>query len=166
MDGRGRPRKPQDQKKREGTYRADRDNALQVPTAVPDSPPYLSDAAKAHWKRISSLLIMQDLLSSLDGDALAMLCLALTEYEQAERDIAENGLTGTTDKGYEYLLPAVGIRTNAWKKIVILCRQFGMTPGARASLKVIPRGDEDDDPIDQAFKIMQEDDDEEDVGAA
>lgn len=149
----GRPRKPAAQKRREGTYRADRDASLELQAAEPDPPEYLTAAARVHWKRIVPLLAAQELLSAIDGDALAMLCLAFVEYFEADKAIAANGLTGETDKGYSYALPEVGIRTTAWKKIVTLCKQFGMTPSSRAALKVKPNAEEAD-PIAAAAKAM------------
>lgn len=151
MTGRGRPRKPTEQKKREGTYRPDRDNQFDVDSSIPDPPPMLTDHTSnpqltdfrergmLHWHRLAEVLSEARLISALDGDALALLCLAFVEYEEADSEVALYGLTVVSEKGGVYQHPAVGVRTNAWKKILRLCREFGMTPSARASLKA---GDE------------------------
>lgn len=163
MTGRGRPRKPDEQKKREGTYRPDRDDQFEADSAIPDPPPMLTDTSGGdllnewrrrgmnHWNRLTEFLSEASLISRLDGDALALLCFAFVEYEEADKEVAMYGLTVMSDKGGVYQHPAVGVRTNAWKKILRLCREFGMTPSARASLKVT-----DDKQEDVLAKALQE----------
>ena len=164
MTGRGRPRKPSEQKRREGTYRPDRDNQFEVDSAVPDPPPMLTGTSDSdllnewrrrgmdHWYRLTDFLSEENLISRLDGDALALLCLAFVEYEEADKEVAMYGLTVMSEKGGFYQHPAVGVRTNAWKKILRLCREFGMTPSARASLKT---GDgQKEDNLDKALREL------------
>lgn len=141
---RGRPRKPTQQKVLEGTYRKDRDNQLDLPTSEPPMPLYLGEAEQAHWRRLVPLLINANLLAEVDGDGLAMLCCSIVEFETADAEVKKDGMTGLTDKGYRYILPAVSIRTNAWKKVCHCLRQFGMTPSARASMKPVPKEAIDD----------------------
>ena len=156
MTGSGRPRKPNGQKKREGTYRPDRDNQLTLDATIPDPPPMLADETVnevlahwrqrglEHWDRLTGYLAESNLLTQVDGDALALLCLAFVEYEEADKEVSLYGMTVMSDKGGVYQHPAVGVRTNAWKKILRLCREFGMTPSARASLKAGDGKEEED----------------------
>lgn len=154
---RGRPRKPNSQKVREGTYRGDRDHQLDLPAAAPPVPPYMNEAARKHWDRLVPLLLRAKLLAEVDGDGLAMLCCSLAEFEEANTEVVTHGMTGLTDKGYRYILPAVSIRTNAWKKVCQCLRQFGMTPSARAGMKNGPKevGDEFDAAIAAATEAIR-----------
>lgn len=140
----GRPRKPNEVKKREGTYRKDRDRELSLQSEAPSIPPHLSDGARPHWDRLVPLLLNHQLLTAVDGDCLAMMCEALWEYQEAQAEIDRDGLTGMTDKGYQYINPGVSIRTNAWKKVCWCCRQFGMTPSARAGMRIVSNEKGDD----------------------
>ena len=156
MTGRGRPRKPNAQKRREGTYRPDRDDQLTLPVDFPLPPPMLTDEtgnsqlgawrkrALEHWDRLLDAHQDTNLLTRIDGDALALLCLALVEYEEADRMVALHGLTVVSEKGGVYQHPAVGIRSTAWKKVLRMCREFGMTPSARAGMKAGADGEEED----------------------
>lgn len=147
----GRPRKPRAAKERDGTYRKDRDQQIDLPNGEPDKPPFLSFEAEEHWHRLVPLLAEHNLLTRVDGYALGMLCQALAEYQEADRDVQNDGLTGMTDKGYSYVNPGVAIRHNAWKKVCWALRQFGMTPSARAGMKVTSNG-QDSDEFEQALK--------------
>lgn len=152
MTGRGRPRKPAAQKKAQGTYRKDRDQSLVLNEGIPDPPGYLSPAAQNHWDRMVAITKAARTLTPADGDALAMLCLAFEEYRAADIIVRDEGeicrTMHTTKDGREYeggpyQHPAVGIRNNAWKKIVRLLREFGLTPSARAGMKMTASAQEE-----------------------
>lgn len=159
----GRPRKPNAAKERDGTYRPDRDRQLDLPSAVPDMPAYLSARGQQHWHRLAPMLSHYHLLCAVDGDALAMLCEALAEYQAACDEIENDGLTAMTDKGYSYPTAGVAIRSNAWKKVCQSLRQFGMTPSARAGMKVVSNAqgsDAFDKALEAAAKSFSETDEE------
>lgn len=160
---RGRPRKPASQKKAQGTYRKDRDQSLQLSEGIPDPPGYLSPQALIHWDRMIEITRAARTLTEADGDALAMLCLSFEEYRAADIIVRDEGeicrtehttKDGRTYKGGPYQHPAVGIRTNAWKKIVRLLREFGLTPSARSGMKMTASGKEEN-PIAEALKEMR-----------
>lgn len=130
----GRPAKPSQQKKAEGTYRADRDKELPVAVVIPEPPSWLGAAERKHWGQVTASLAAQGTIGAVDGLAVAMLCSVIVEFQEADDDIRAKGLTGETDTGYEYQRPAVNIRARAWARLLQMCRQFGMTPSARASI--------------------------------
>lgn len=130
----GRPAKPSQQKKAEGTYRQDRDKELPVAVAIPDPPPWLGALECQHWQIITESLAAQGTIGAVDALAVAMMCSVLVEFQAADEDIKAKGMTGETDTGYEYQRPSVNIRAKAWARLLQMCRQFGMTPSARASI--------------------------------
>ena len=161
----GRPRKTAAEKRANGTYRADRDKTLEVNAGVPDPPGYLSDVALTHWPRMVKACQIVRTLTEADGDALAMLCVAFEEWRAADIIVRDEGEVCSSDKvvsdgeakitvkGGSYQHPAVGIRTNAWKRIVKMLREFGLTPNARAGMKMAAH-EKEANPIAEAFKAM------------
>lgn len=150
---RGRPRKPDSVKKAQGTYRADRDMSIDVQQGIPEPPGYLSPQALTHWDRMVRAAQHVRTLTEADGDALAMLCTAFEEWRSADIIVRDEGEICTGEKGGSYQHPAVGIRTNAWKKIVRMLREFGLTPSARAGMKMAAHAKEEN-PIADALREM------------
>lgn len=159
---RGRPRKPTSVKKAQGTHRPDRDMSIDVTEGIPDPPGYLSPQALTHWDRMVAACKHVRTLTEADGDALAMLCLAFEEFRAADIMVRDEGeicrveretKDGQKIKGGAYQHPAVGIRTTAWKKIVKMLREFGLTPSARAGMKMAAH-EEKTNPIADALKAM------------
>ncbi len=159
----GRPRKTTAEKKANGTYREDRDMSIDMKTGIPDPPGYLSPVALTHWDRMVVACGHVRTLTEADGDALAMLCLAFEEYRAADIIVRDEGevvrvtrtsKAGEISEGGAYQHPAVGIRTNAWKKIVKMLREFGLTPNARAGMKMASN-EKEANPIAEALAKMQ-----------
>ena len=145
----GRPAKPSAQKLAEGPYRKDRDKELSVPSVIPAAPEWLGDEEKTYWKRITEGLAAQGTIGAVDDVALCLFCSVIVEFRAADDDIKARGMTGETDSGYEYQRPCVNIRARAWSRLLQMCRQFGMTPSARAS--ILKKANEpEDDGIDDA----------------
>lgn len=150
----GRPRKPKATKKAQGTYRPDRDQSLDLPEGIPMPPGYLSPQALVHWDRMIEVTREARTLTRSDGDAIAMLCVAFEEWKAADIIVRDEGETVTSEKGGVYMHPAVGIRTNAWKKIVTMLREFGLTPSARSGMK-LATGAPQKDPISEALQNLR-----------
>lgn len=159
---RGRPRKPTEVKIAQGTNRPDRDMSIKMNEGIPDPPGYLSPQALTHWDRMVAACRKVRTLTEADGDALAMLCLAFEEYRSADIIVRDEGeicrvrnvsKAGEVSEGGAYQHPAVGIRTNAWKKIVKMLREFGLTPSARAGMKMAAH-EKEENPIAEALKAM------------
>lgn len=151
---RGRPRKPKAVKQAQGTYRKDRDQELRLAEGIPQPPGYLSPQALVHWDRMIEITRDARTLTKADGDGIAMLCVAFEEWKAADIIVRDEGEVVTSDKGGVYQHPAVGIRTNAWKKIVRMLREFGLTPAARAGMKMAA-GAQEENPIAAALKEMR-----------
>ena len=159
----GRPRNPNAIKKRQGTYRQDRDGDLDVPEGVPGPPGFLDPVALSFWDDVIELARTAGTLTEADQLAAAMLCVALAEFKDADIIARTEGTVvkatrtkkdGTIVEGGAYQHPAVGVRTNAWKKVVAMLREFGLTPSARSGMKMAPGGKEED-PIREALRNMQ-----------
>lgn len=103
---------------------------------VPSAPRWLSEEARAEWKRLAPRLHAVGLLTDVDGTALALLCEALAQYLAAKRIVDREGMLLTSDKGNAYQHPAAGLMTSARSELLKWMREFGMTPSARTRISV------------------------------
>lgn len=143
-----RPRKPVEQHLRDGTYRPSRHSGGTLPVEIPAMPPDLSPAAQAAWNTITTGLERAGLVANVDGAALRLLCESWETYLEASDDVRRNGiLTPYTNKAgatNQVVNPAVKVRSESWRQIYLMLRQFGLTPSSRTGLSVIERTDDGD----------------------
>jgi P27 family predicted phage terminase small subunit len=139
------------------TARPDRANKAEPkprPLALNARPPhwlYLSPVAIRAWRTIVPILRGMGVATTADRVALGMLCDALAEYVTA-RDIArEAGATFETTNEHGGMMvrahPAVGIASDAWRRVRLMLNDYGLTAAARS--KVSSASIENADPFDQ-----------------
>ena len=146
MGKRGPAKKPKAAAKRDGTYRPDRHDGLDLPAAIPEPPIELDPEARAHWDRLASQLGQAGILSDVDSDALSLLANTIADYWRARAVVATEGITSVTDKGNVIQHPAVGVMSKHAKNLLTLCREFGMTPSSRSGLN-LGNGSKETDPL-------------------
>lgn len=138
---RGRPRKTDAEKKRQGTYRKDRKQPDPAPFALiskaPPAPEQFSDDAKAVWKTITTELVNLKLLTTVDIFVLEMLVREVEKYWQAEKMIMEEGLMTKAGTGALKKHPALDISAIAWRNVMQAISHYGLSPAARQRLKVV-----------------------------
>lgn len=124
----------------DGTYRADRDGTLSVPSETPDPPRWLRTEAREIWPDIVSQLEPIDgLLAKVDAFALSRYCDDWIEYLDALREVENDGPTCVGEKGGMYPHPAVGRKNNAAKRLAQFEAKFGMTASDRVGMKLQPK---------------------------
>ena len=70
----GRLKKPIALKKQEGTFRKDRDGQkLDLPSALPSLPDYISEEAQTYYLGIASKLYKMNLINDVDQTGLVLL---------------------------------------------------------------------------------------------
>lgn len=85
------------------------------------------------------------LLSPLDGPALATYCHAWQRFFDAQKEIEANGsITCVSEKGGEYMHPAVATQHKAIELIAKIGAKFGMTPSDRNGLKATVQNQDDE----------------------
>ena len=113
--------------------------------------------AKREWNRIVPQLSALGLLTVLDRGAVAGGCQFWALFVDAVKDIAENGTTFQTDKGYQGPRPSVVLAVKAWQQYLAFCARFGLTPADRSRLSVPEkRATELDDVLAQAEAVVSE----------
>lgn len=110
-----------------------------LPAGVPQKPTWISELpiASAVWDRvIEDLAEVPNLLCELDGGALALYCDAWQQYRDAAAIVAKSGVVAKSEKGGEYMHPAVGVRNKARDAILRIGAKFGLDPQCREGLIV------------------------------
>lgn len=123
--------------KARGSWRAKK-RAGETPAApgAPTAPAWLEDEARETWERLVDELLPLGVVTALDQTALAILCQAVLDYVGARKIVREEGITLVSVKGAIYQHPVVGIANRAWERVLRACKEFGLTPAARAGLKI------------------------------
>lgn len=135
---RGRKPKPAALKELEGNpgHRPLDDIGLALPSTLPRCPKHLTGEARREWRRVTKELAESNLLAGVDRAALAAYCQTWSRWVQAEEQLANDELVKTTDKGYEYPNPWLGIANTALDQMRKFLVEFGMTPSSRSRVKV------------------------------
>lgn len=103
----------------------------QVTAKLPPCPRYLSPEARSEWRRAGRELRRAGLIATIDLATFAAYCAAYGRLVQAERKLAETGMTGTTPNGLEVKSVWLQIADKALAQIAKLAPEFGMSPSAR-----------------------------------
>lgn len=122
---------------------------------LPKCPAHLKGEARREWKRVVAELFDAGLLTSVDRAALAAYCASWGRWVDAERHLAKDGYTFTTETGYQQQTPWVGIANSALENIRRFAVEFGMTPSSRTRVRVSKK--EEADPFEEwARKKLEE----------
>jgi P27 family predicted phage terminase small subunit len=105
--------------------------------AIPTCPPHLDAEARKEWRRISKPLYELGLLSVLDGDALAVYCASWSRWVAANEQLRDHGLTVPGRNGLPKASPYVAIANQAFRQMMSMAVEFGMTPSSRSRIRVV-----------------------------
>ncbi len=115
---------------------------------LPPVPSYLSDVAKAEWRRTGKRLLAMGIMTELDSSALAAYCQAYARWVEAEEMLNKHGvLWKLNDKDGIAMFnqsPYLSIANKALEQMQKLLVEFGMTPSARARVKAVPVPEKDE----------------------
>jgi len=127
----GRRPQPKSKLRLVGTYRQDRHGDTPDPPATKaDCPSWLTENAKAYWPEVTTMLTAMRLNSSHHTLSIALLCDALSDWVRYSELATKEDATTTTAKGNVIQSPIVGLKNKAWTRLLVACREFGMSPSA------------------------------------
>lgn len=109
--------------------------AKSAPVDALDCPEHVDDETRALWERLAPALAKVGTLTREDALALEMLCAAYSDYRRAVAMIAEAGEVYETEGQGGAMLrahPAVGMRNDAWRRVIAAAAEFGLTPSSRS----------------------------------
>ena len=131
----GRKATPTETKKRAGNpgHRPLNVNEPKLDLELPKPPGYLNGRAKYQWRLIGKQLLEAGLMTAIDETALAALCQAKATWMKAIEEVGKRGAV------YEVgdLLkknPWVVVGADAYKEMVRMLAEFGMTPSSRSKV--------------------------------
>lgn len=147
MPSGGHNRKPTHLKVIQGTARPSRmnKNEPKPPPIAPKCPARLPAKAKKEWRRLAPDLERLGLLTRLDRDALADLCLCIVRLEEAEQDIAKRGMLVPGGLGGMKRNPNIITAKEYRAALSRWCDKFGLNPAIRGSMNIARPEKEDDE---------------------
>ena len=139
----GPARKPTAQKEIEGTARPDRQNPLEPRPemlSVDEPPPawLTGDAARAAWPQVVEILVGMRVATIADRFSLGLLCDAFGRFIERRNEVERKGWTSSTKTSTNSRMyrerPEVGQMERAWKQVVDLLAQYGLTAASRSKV--------------------------------
>ena len=100
---------------------------------TPEMPEWLGEIGRAYWLDALTNL-PPDVVTLADGAMLSQYAHAWEVFHEARQLVAEHGLIAVSDKGSEYMHPAVGIMSAARKEIRQCAALFGLSPSDRVGM--------------------------------
>jgi P27 family predicted phage terminase small subunit len=126
--------------------REDRINR-QEPTprpGTPQCPPWLDADARRVWDYTLAELEGMGLATPADRDALAAYCVFVVQFERATKLVDTAGSIIRGRGGSAVSNPASRVQRDAAQMMSRYAAEFGLTPRARAEIKLPPAASEDD----------------------
>jgi P27 family predicted phage terminase small subunit len=135
---RGPPPKPTGLRVLQGERRPSRVSPLEPkPRSVPPAKPgWLSASGSDEWDLIVPELMAMGTVKAVDSTALAAYCEAVARLKVATELVARSGLFLRDRDGAVRKNPAVAQARDASNEVRAWAREFGLTPAARAPLRV------------------------------
>jgi P27 family predicted phage terminase small subunit len=130
------------------------------PIGKPSCPDWIDEEAKAAWKQVLPLLTQMNVLTRVDGNALARYCQLWSRWKKAELFIQKHGDTyplKNESGGIKCLMqfPQVAIAHKLSAQLTRLEQEFGMTPSARSRIQMQPDSPSFGDPFDAKARFFE-----------
>ena len=106
------------------------------PTTAPPCPEHLGEVARREWLRMVGHLEPLGLLTTIDGDALALYCTAYERWADAEQQLRKTGVIVKAPSGFPIQNPYLAIANKAMQQMQKLLVEFGCTPSSRSRISV------------------------------
>ena len=136
----GRPRKTDQQKKLEGTFRKDRSASGSLSytaiTKVPAAPEGFDDVAKGVWNTICGELIKKNMMESIDIYNIQVICINYSIYWKCITKMGDE-FTVDTGTGSTKTNPLFTTANQALTMANQLAAKYGFSPPDRMKLKLI-----------------------------
>ena len=115
---------------------------------LPSCPRHLTGVARRAWTNIGTELARMKVVTTADSQALELLCLAYADLRDATAYLAAHGSTYETLTAHGSTVtrtrPEVTHRSESWRRVSAMLREFGLTPSSRADVSRRDVADEDE----------------------
>ena len=133
------------------------ENEAKPPVKLPKPPAYLQSEARKEWKRTGAKLAALGLMTTIDATAFAAYCECYARWLDAIQGLRKFGLvvqTPTTvihnpdgslvEKAGKFMMnPFLRVVRETHDQMVVMLREFGMTPAARSRVHAQTAEEED-----------------------
>jgi P27 family predicted phage terminase small subunit len=137
----GRLAKPTAIRRLEGNrgHRPFNDREPVVFMGEPPMPTHLGALERREWRRFVPLLLDMGVLAESDGTALTALCSSSATIIRAQMELQKlpSLLMKTGPNGYTQQHPLLGVIHSERKVLIVLLREFGLTPSSRSRVETI-----------------------------
>ena len=110
---------------------------------LPECPDYLEGEARELWTNLGGELVKRGVLTALDFDSFAALCICYGNTVQAQRILQKEGIVIADKKGSTKKNPAYSMWSGYMNLYRMFCNDFGLSPVSRNRVP-IPYPDDDD----------------------
>ena len=107
-----------------------------VKPKMPKAPSFLNKRAQAEWRRTGQRLFDLGILTELDEVLLSMYCSSFSHWTAANETLEKEGYTILSARSGLKPSPWLAIANSAWKEILKIMIEFGMTPSSRTRVQV------------------------------
>lgn len=129
-----------------GSWRANtRPNEPKAPVSVPKCPKGMADDRRALWRSYGKTLASMGVLTENDATALLLLVNAHSDYVSLDNEVQTRGILLQGRCGEMVKNPAITLRAEAWKRLLRICQEFGLTPAARTRVSSIAASEDTSD---------------------
>lgn len=104
------------------------------------APSFLSESGAEIWNEIAPVLRRSRLLTIVDVPILSMMCESLAEYRRATNYCKNDPLDHSEKTGGDVLSQWKIVQSMSLKQVMLIAREFGMTPAARTKIAIQPMG--------------------------
>ena len=97
----------------------------------PKIPKYLDAKGRKHWRELAPILSSMRVLTEADGQALGLLCQKMADHEDLVENLRKTGWLVKNPSGAVHPNPLAAQTAQTSREILLLLREFGLTPSAR-----------------------------------
>lgn len=126
-----------------GSWRAKIRNTEPIAAlSCPKAPKGLNSRQRSLWKSYGEKLMALGVLTDNDSTALILLVNAHHDYELLHEHCLKTGIMVTGKDGHSVKNPAIAMKSDAWKNLLKICQEFGLSPSSRTRVNAIPADDD------------------------
>lgn len=137
---RGRPKKPTEIKKLQGTedkrWLVENEMKVLPMDEIPLAPKGFSASAAKIWDSVCRELKRNGLLASCDLELLRGYCILLHQFGEANKMVDKEGLVTISRHGEQVVNPWYRVQCESLKQATQIGQLFGITPSARSRINV------------------------------
>jgi P27 family predicted phage terminase small subunit len=119
--------------------------AASLKNKAPACPEFLSENAKAEWRRIINDLLTLGVVTKIDRGELAVYCEAWADWKYARlkiKEMKDSGFVETTPSGYKQMSAWMQVANRAEDRMRTAGASFGLNPSARSRMQIrTPQGE-------------------------